>query len=177
MIILVTLNLVASLSSLYLFCSRIVCLIPPLFLLRSLFSLERFFTNFYPQVSLISCCSADVKLSTSFILSKKWIRHGGRETLREVRFIWPSNINVPLCIMYVAPKLTVSAWLKLLRCHLINKLTSNLIATKWICLVFFLICEINISAGDHGASRCTDETWCCVFLEYHLPSACVIYFN
>lgn len=32
---------------------------------------------------------------------------------RELGFIWPYNINVPLCIMYSSPKLTLSAWLSL----------------------------------------------------------------
>lgn len=57
-------------------------------------------------------------------------RHGGRETLREVGFIWPYNINVPLCIMYSAPKLTVSAWPSPLRLRSINKFTRNLDAVS-----------------------------------------------
>lgn len=73
------------------------------------------------------CCPADVgnapllsfpapfSSSSVFHIIKGGVdRHGGRETLREVGFIWPYNINVLLCIMYSAPKLTVSAWLKLL---------------------------------------------------------------
>lgn len=68
----------------------------------------------------------------SIIMKRGVARDGGRETLREVGFIWPYNINVLLCIMYSAPKLTFSAWLSLLRLCLINKITWNIIAVKWV---------------------------------------------
>lgn len=64
-----------------------------------------------------------------YIIKEEVDRHGGRETLKEVGCIWPYNINVLLCIMHSAPKLTVSAWLRL--CF-IKKFTWNLFEVKWI---------------------------------------------
>lgn len=109
--------------------------------------LKKSFSLFIPQASLMSCCPADVYNTSLLYFSSPLSsgpvirimkggvdRDGGRETLREVGFIWPCDINVLLSIMYSAPKLTVSAWL--LRLCVINKITWNFVAVKLVKLWF-----------------------------------------